>query len=89
MQALADVRAGRSAAALSALERALAIRTKTASAPTDLAYTRFDLAKALVATGGDKRRARELAEQAHADLERAGQAADAAEVAAWLKASAR
>lgn len=39
MQALADVRAGRSAAALPALERALAIRTKTASAPTDLAYT--------------------------------------------------
>jgi tetratricopeptide (TPR) repeat protein/predicted Ser/Thr protein kinase len=63
---------GQPRAALPFLERALAIRSSRAGRPIDLADTCLALARALAETG-DTRRARELAAQALASFEEAGQ----------------
>ena len=79
--ALGDV-----AAARLALERAVALRESAPVDPTSLAESRFALARALGAKGGDVARARALAEQAREGFSRAAQLRrrELAEVAAWL-----
>jgi tetratricopeptide (TPR) repeat protein len=59
---------GRAAEAVSPLERAVAARERGAAAPSDLAEVRFALARALAASGGDRARAKKLAELARADF---------------------
>ncbi|HSN25551.1 MAG TPA: serine/threonine-protein kinase [Kofleriaceae bacterium] len=77
---------GHAAAALPLLERAVAMREKDGDAP-DLAESRFALARALVAIGGDKVRATQLATQARDAYRTSGPgfAKQAAEIDAWLK----
>jgi tetratricopeptide (TPR) repeat protein len=55
---------GRAAAALAPLERALAMRAGDGDTDHNLAETRMALAEAIVATGGDRARARTLLEAA-------------------------
>ncbi|MCA9686136.1 MAG: tetratricopeptide repeat protein, partial [Myxococcales bacterium] len=78
----------RPAEAIPHLERALVIRTGTAVEPTDLAETRFALARALAAGEGDPARARELATLARDAYAADGDKSKAtqAEVDAWLAA---
>ena len=84
--ATAESRAAHPERAVTALERAVAIRAADASTPAnDLAATRFDLAKAIVAAHGSASRARQLAEDARAGLERMGDADGVAEVSGWLQ----
>jgi tetratricopeptide (TPR) repeat protein/predicted Ser/Thr protein kinase len=68
------------------LERALAIRHAVKGDPIDLAEVNFSMARALVASGGDKKRARALAEEARAAYAAGGEDSrrDLAEVEAWL-----
>ncbi|HTJ44089.1 MAG TPA: tetratricopeptide repeat protein, partial [Kofleriaceae bacterium] len=70
--------------AVASLERALAIRVADPGDPVDLARTQFGLARALVAAGGDRGRARDLAEHARAAFAASptGQR-EAAAVEAW------
>ncbi len=80
---------GRAKDALPVLERALALREKAGIGTAETAETQFGLAQALWRTGGDRKRARKLAEsaaklyQADADPENATLAKD---VRAWLRA---
>jgi serine/threonine protein kinase/tetratricopeptide (TPR) repeat protein len=73
--------------ALPPLERALPLRQLPGSDPVDLAHTRFTLARALRATGGDEARATQLAQSALVALQKAGKgsAREAAEVEKWLR----
>jgi len=82
---LAHVAARKPAAAIAPLERALAIRQKHETPATDLATTRWALARALDASGRDRRRARALAEQARTAFAAAGAgfASERAEIDAW------
>jgi tetratricopeptide (TPR) repeat protein len=85
--ATAELRSKRPERAVAALERAVAIRAGAAgTAPSDLAATRFDLAKAIIAAHGSVARARQLAEDARHALEGIGDAAGVREVSAWLQA---
>jgi tetratricopeptide (TPR) repeat protein len=83
---------GRPAEALAPLERALSIHKAIESTPADAAVTRFTLARALVANGGEAGRAQQLAEaarQAYADSAKqfGGYAATRRDqVGAWLAA---
>jgi tetratricopeptide (TPR) repeat protein len=77
------VAAGEPRAAIPHLERALAIREARDADPSLLASTRFALARALVAAGGDGTRAARLAEQAEERYLAVGTSEDAAEVVAW------
>jgi tetratricopeptide (TPR) repeat protein len=85
---------GKPSAAVPALERALAIHGTIKSTPIDAAVTRFALARALVASAGDRARAQRLAEaarQAYADSAQqfGGYAATRRDqVATWLAAHA-
>jgi tRNA A-37 threonylcarbamoyl transferase component Bud32/tetratricopeptide (TPR) repeat protein len=79
------LRSSRAADAVTAVERALAIRIRAKAKPEALAYTRFDLAKALVAAKRDHRRARALAEEARGELERLSDPDGGREIAAWLR----
>lgn len=72
--------------ALDALERAVRIGTERQLAPTKLATAKFELARVLVATGGDAKRAHTLASEALAVFEHA-EMTRAAEVKAWLAAN--
>ncbi|PCC68639.1 Serine/threonine protein kinase [Nannocystis exedens] len=75
---------GRAAEAVPALERALAIREASQVQPEELAEARFALARALW-DGGDRPRARALAEQAATTYPEApGTAAARAKVRDWL-----
>jgi hypothetical protein len=76
---------GSAGEALPLLERALLLRAKDAD-PVDVAETRFALARALVATGGDLKRARGLAEAAAAAYAATGEGypRQRAEIASWL-----
>ena len=71
--------------ALPLLERALLLRAKDAD-PIDVAETRFALARALIATGGDAKRARALAEAAASAYAATGEGypLQRAEIASWL-----
>ncbi len=60
------LRARRFGEAVAPLQRAVALRTEHPTAPGELAYSQFLLAQALWNGGGDRRRARELAEEARA-----------------------
>jgi tetratricopeptide (TPR) repeat protein len=73
---------GHPAAALAALERALVVGV--AGNPIDLATTRFALARALWASGGDRARARALAAAARATFADNGNKEASAEVDGWL-----
>ncbi|HEX3477638.1 MAG TPA: serine/threonine-protein kinase [Kofleriaceae bacterium] len=85
--ATAELRSKRPERAVPALERAVAIRAASAAtAPNDLAATRFDLAKAIIAAHGSTARARQLAEDARHALEGIGDADGVREVSAWLQA---
>jgi tetratricopeptide (TPR) repeat protein len=77
---------GHADAALPLLERAVAMREKDGEAP-DLAESRFALAKALVAAGGDKVRATQLATAARDAYRTSGPgfAKQADEIDGWLK----
>ncbi|KIG13315.1 High-affnity carbon uptake protein Hat/HatR [Enhygromyxa salina] len=81
---------GEPAQAVAPLERALALRSAQAGDPKLLAKSRFDLAKALWASGRPRSpqrvRARALAEQAEVGLAKAGEGAASmlAEVRQWL-----
>ncbi|HSS01300.1 MAG TPA: serine/threonine-protein kinase, partial [Kofleriaceae bacterium] len=71
--------------AVIALERAVTIRaTAPATPPQDLAATRFDLAKAILAAHGSPTRARKLAADARTALERIGDTDGVREVSSWL-----
>ena len=71
--------------AVPALERAVTIRaTAPATPPQDLAATRFDLAKAILAAHGSPARARKLAADARTALERLGDADGVRVVSDWL-----
>jgi hypothetical protein len=83
---------GQTAEAIAPLEDA--VRLRAAEEPADraeLGQSRFGLARALWATGGDHARARALAVAARADLATVGPraAADLASVDAWLAARPR
>jgi tetratricopeptide (TPR) repeat protein/tRNA A-37 threonylcarbamoyl transferase component Bud32 len=85
--ATAELRSSRPDRAVAALERAVAIRaTAAGTAPSDLAATRFELAKAIVAAHGPVARARQLAEDARHALEASGDADGARKVSTWLQA---
>ncbi len=64
------LRRGQAAEALEPLERALELRTREDVDPGELAIVRLQLARALWDSGGDKRRAHDLAREAHAHYER-------------------
>jgi tetratricopeptide (TPR) repeat protein len=64
------------------LERASALSNPTLE-PADLANTSFALARALVATGGDRARAADLAQKAEADYAAAGNERARQAVATW------
>ncbi|MGE0548448.1 MAG: protein kinase [Kofleriaceae bacterium] len=74
-------------AAIPPLERALAIRQRHAGNPEHLAHTRFMLAKALVASNGDRHRARQLAIAARDTYVEAKSDDDVADIDAWLASS--
>jgi tetratricopeptide (TPR) repeat protein/tRNA A-37 threonylcarbamoyl transferase component Bud32 len=82
---------GNPSEALPLLERALTIRTATEVGPTDLAETRFVLARALwdagPEAGRDRERAKALAELAHTAFAEAGEgsAKTLEEVQAWQR----
>lgn len=59
---------GDAAQSLSYYEQSLAVRIEAGANPVDLAESRFGVAKALVAAGGDRARAVELAEAARSAL---------------------
>jgi hypothetical protein len=59
---------GDARAALVPLEAALRLQTGTPAAPGVLANLRFQLSRALLATGGDRSRAAQLADQAREEL---------------------
>jgi tetratricopeptide (TPR) repeat protein len=65
------------------LERALAVREAGGAAPADRAELRFDLARALRATGA-RRRARAAAERAREEYVESGRDEAAAAITAWL-----
>lgn len=71
LEGLAELGAGRPAAAVAPLERAVSIRAKADFSPRYLADSRFALARALRASGKEKRarRAAEAALQTYEDLE--------------------
>jgi tetratricopeptide (TPR) repeat protein len=71
----------RPAEAVPALERALVIATAASTPPADLADARFQLARALWRSGGDRRRAVELATEAGATTDNDTLRA---QTAAWL-----
>jgi len=70
--------------AVAALERALAVRGEIGDR-SEVGELRFGLARALVASGGDRTRARALAEQAVADLSRDVDRPTARAIEAWLR----
>ena len=70
--------------ALDDAERALAVSEHHVADPHELAETRFVLAMALVAAGGDRARAMTLAHQARDALASAQSTLALAEVDAWL-----
>jgi tetratricopeptide (TPR) repeat protein len=72
--------------ALPLLERAYAIRTKRPGNAAELAKVTLSLAEAILATGGDAKRARDLAIDARRGFAASGDAAkeDLAETDAWL-----
>ncbi|HLL56163.1 MAG TPA: tetratricopeptide repeat protein [Myxococcaceae bacterium] len=77
---------GRAKQALPLLERALKLNSPVPGVVTNL---RFHTAQALLATGGDKKRARELATQALEGYRAEGLKDDAAHVEKWLLTAAR
>ena len=82
-----DLAQGQPAQALPRLERALRIREAKGSSAHDVARTRFHLARALWATGGDRKRALTLARSARtafADPESKPQP-DLEEIDTWLR----
>ncbi|MDB4968337.1 MAG: Serine/threonine kinase [Myxococcales bacterium] len=84
---------GKAAQALAPLERAVQLHVALKSSGVDAALTRFALARALLATGGDRSRARQLAgaaRQAYADSAKqfGGYAATRRDqVATWITTS--
>jgi hypothetical protein len=82
----AELANGKPEDALARAERALELSAKGTRYPGELARTRFALARALVATGGDRTRASDLAKQASDELAPLPyRAALAAQVADWSK----
>jgi tetratricopeptide (TPR) repeat protein len=74
----------RATEAIAPLERSVGLTRR--EWPGDLARARFALARALVDTGGDAARARDLAQEAMSELEsRPELAVEAAAVGAWLR----
>lgn len=72
--------------ALAPLERALKLSASPRVAPRVAANLRFDLARALWETNGDRERARQLATEARDIYTRAGREQDVRAVNAWLAA---
>ncbi|MBX7082480.1 MAG: serine/threonine-protein kinase [Nannocystaceae bacterium] len=77
--ALGDVPAG-----ISRFEEAIAIVDANPTSPSIARFARVSLARALVATGGDRARALDLAEHARAAFARTGESELVAEIDAWL-----
>ncbi|PTL75497.1 serine/threonine-protein kinase [Vitiosangium sp. GDMCC 1.1324] len=75
---------GRPTEALAPLERALSLRESHAVPQTELAETRFTLARALWDSHRDTARARQLAQQAESALDTPGTARQRERVQAWL-----
>ncbi len=78
---------GDARAALPLLERALELRRRRHASPSSIAQTSFALARALWASGGDRVRARALAEEArkgHAASRRSEAGAERARVEKWI-----
>jgi len=82
-----EMETGEPTAAIPLLERSLALRASGAEGPYKAAATRFLLARALIAAGTDRDRAKKLAEEARAAYAAGGEAwiAAGAEVEAWLE----
>ncbi len=77
----------RPAEAVSYLERAVGLREANRVDPWELAKSRYQLARALWASGGDRERAKSLALAAHQGWARLGERAkaDLKQVEAWLR----
>src|SRR4029079_11148413 len=77
---------GAAAAAIAPLDRAIVLRSEDGSDPAELADAQFALARALIATRGDRVRAFALAHHARSGYENArpGQRARVDDVDAWL-----
>jgi tetratricopeptide (TPR) repeat protein/predicted Ser/Thr protein kinase len=90
LHGLAEAELGdrRPATAAARAERALRLREHSGASPTQLAGTRFVLARALWDAKIDRARARELAQQARAAYRSAGEtkANELAKIDAWLRA---
>jgi tetratricopeptide (TPR) repeat protein len=83
--ALCQLEVGKADAAIAPLEALIAQLDQAAADPLALAAPRFALARALVMTGGDRARARAMAEAARVAYATApGGAAEGAAVAKWL-----
>ncbi len=84
----AELGLGNAKVALQHLERALALRQNAHHPPLELASTRLNLARALLATGGDRTRAQSLAAEARQAHENAAfvPVQLRAELAAWDRA---
>jgi tetratricopeptide (TPR) repeat protein len=79
--------AGKPAGTAELLERAIVLYQEGKSAPEEIGRTRFDLARAMWAGDGDRSKARELAQQARAELAQGKDAsAELSELDAWLAA---
>jgi tetratricopeptide (TPR) repeat protein len=83
------LRQGRLREALEELERAKSIQKEVGSTPLDAAVTDLSLAQALHATGGDRARARSLAEGARDAFKSETRNEDLAEAEAFLATAAR
>jgi tetratricopeptide (TPR) repeat protein len=85
-----ELAAGNPARAIAPLERARKLSAAPTSDPALRGAIDFDLARALVGAGGDRARARALAESARAQLAKTPSArAEVAAIDRWLRRSAR
>jgi tetratricopeptide (TPR) repeat protein len=75
---------GRAKDALPVLVEAMAMRTKAGAAPFLTSWTKFELAKAIWDTRGDRARAKRLAREAHDEAAQAGNEKKRKDIDSWL-----
>ncbi len=80
---------GNAAEAVKVLDEALAVRVAGKAGPSEMSWTKLELAKALVAAKGDKQRAVTLAKDALADAKAAGDQAEQDDATKWLADNAK
>jgi tetratricopeptide (TPR) repeat protein/predicted Ser/Thr protein kinase len=75
---------GNASAALPVLVEAMEMRTKAGAAPFLTSWTKFELAKAIWDTRGDRARAKKLAREAHDEAAAAGNEKKRRDIETWL-----